>query len=93
MKKQKKHLIAEKFTDRLELPRDLIAGDAIVNITGRSELTIENYKGILEYEPEKIRLSLKHGQMEIYGKSLKIKYYTNDDMRITGCIDRIEYGI
>lgn len=85
--------MASQVTRRLELPKDLILGDSIVTITGRSDLIIENYKGILEYLPDKIRLSLKHGQIEICGKSLKIEYYTNDDMRIIGRIDRIEYGM
>ena len=68
-------------------------GEPIVTITGRNDLLIENYKGILEYLPDKIRLSLKRGQIEIQGKTLKIEYYTNDDMRISGRIDKIEYGI
>lgn len=93
MRKSKKNSMVHRVTDRLELPKDLMLGEPIVTVTGRSDLTIENYKGILEYQPDKIRLSLKHGQIEICGKALKIEYYTNDDMRISGCIDRIEYGM
>ena len=93
MKKKKKNHLVSQVTERLELPKDLMLGEPIVTVTGRSDLTIENYKGILEYQREKIRLSLKHGQIEICGKELKIEYYTNDDMRISGCIDRVEYGM
>lgn len=93
MKKKKKNHLVSQVTDRLELPKDLMLGEPIVTVTGRSDLTIENYKGILEYQQDKIRLSLKHGQIEICGKELKIEYYTNDDMRISGCIDRVEYGM
>jgi sporulation protein YqfC len=93
MRKQKKKNMIYQVTNRLELPRDLMLGESIVTVTGRSDLTIENYKGILEYRTDKIRLSLKHGQIEIFGKALKIEYYTNEDMRITGCIDRVEYGM
>lgn len=93
MRKQKKNSIAYRVTEHLELPKDLMLGEPIVTITGRSDLTIENYKGILEYQQDKIRLSLKRGQIEIYGNALKIEYYTNDDMRISGCIDRVEYGM
>lgn len=93
MKKQKSKKLVSQVTSRLELPKDLMLGEAIVTITGRSDLIIENYKGILEYLPDRIRLSLKNGQIEICGKALKIEYYTNDDMRIVGRIDRVEYSI
>ena len=68
-------------------------GEAIVTVTGRSDITVENYRGILEYGPEVIRLSLKHGQIRLSGKGLSIDYYTSDDMKISGMIDRIEYSL
>ncbi len=36
---------------------------------------------------------LKNGQLEITGRNLKIDYYTNDDMKITGQVDKLEYGM
>ena len=62
------------------------------DITGQNDLTVENYKGILEYREDKIRLSLKQGQVEICGTHLKIEYYTGEDMKISGQIDKLEYG-
>ena len=49
-------------------------GASVVTVTGRTDLVIENYKGILEYRQDKIRLLLKHGQLEITGRELKIDY-------------------
>lgn len=66
-------------------------GAVIVTATGSSEVLIENYKGILEYTGEKIRLQTKSCQVEIGGKSLMIEYYTNDEMKIVGTIHRIIY--
>lgn len=79
------------MTDDLHLPKDLILGDPIVTITGRSDLTVENYRGILLYEDSLIRLSLKNGQIRISGNRLNIEYYTNDDMKISGRIDTLEF--
>lgn len=94
MKKNNKTTdLVHHMTDRLNLPRDLMLHDAIVNITGQEELTIENYRGILEYEADHICLSLKHGQIMIAGKHLRIDYYTNDDMKISGMITKIEYSM
>lgn len=93
MKKPEQRKITNHVTDHFRLPKDLMLGEPIVTITGRSDLTVENYRGILEYETSQIRLSLKHGQIQIFGKELKIEYYTNEDMKISGRIDRIEYSL
>lgn len=77
---------------KLELSGDVAFGASIVTVTGQTDLSVENYKGILEYQPEKIRLQLRHGQLEINGRALKIDYYTSDGMKITGQIDKLEYG-
>ena len=92
MKKKKKHMLVKSVTDRLQLPKDMMFGVPILTITGQNDLTVENYKGILEYREDKIRLSLKQGQVEICGTHLKIEYYTGEDMKISGQIDKLEYG-
>ncbi len=91
MRKSKSRKVAERVTDGFSLPKDLMLGDPIVTITGRSDMTVENYRGILVYEDSLIRLSLKHGQIQISGTGLNIEYYTNDDMKISGRIDKLEY--
>ena len=89
----RKEKMTRQLTKSLELPGDLMLGASIVTVTGRRDLAIENYKGILEYRQDKIRLLLKNGQLEITGRNLKIDYYTNDDMKITGQVDKLEYGM
>ena len=73
------------------LPEDPVFSDAIVMIKGRKQMTIENYRGILVYEENIVRLSLKNGQIMVSGKGLHIDYYTNVDMKISGRIDSLEY--
>ena len=41
--------IKEGLVESLELPKDLVYGAVLVSITGRQEILIENYRGILEY--------------------------------------------
>ena len=76
---------------QLELPKDLMLGAAIVTITGRKEVLVENYKGIIEYTQESIILQGKTGQISISGCGLVIDYYTNEDMKIIGNIRCISY--
>ena len=62
-----------------------------MTVLGRMELNIENYRGIIEYTDALIRVQTKAGQIRITGKNLSVDYYTNDDMKLTGRIEAIEY--
>ena len=73
------------------LPKDVVLGVPILTMTGRMELCIENYKGIIEYTDILIRVRSKSGQIKVSGKRMQIEYYTNDEMKITGYIKSVEY--
>lgn len=81
----------ELLIEQLELPTDLLLGEAIITMTGRRELLIENYKGILNYEDSFIKIQAKNSRILIVGKHLKIDYYTNEEMKITGFLEQIQY--
>lgn len=87
----KEHLLKHRFTDASELPKDVVLGQPVLTVLGHMELNIENYRGIIEYTDILIRIQTRSGQIRIKGKNLCIEYYTNDDMKITGRIQSIEY--
>ena len=66
-------------------------GAAILTVTGRKEVLIENYRGILIYEDSFIKIQAKNCRILIFGMHLSIDYYTNEEMKITGLIDQIQY--
>ena len=71
---------------------DIMYGAVIITAMGRNQVLVENYKGIIEYTQEKIRLQTKTCQVTIQGKRLLVEYYTNEEMKITGYIQGIIYG-
>lgn len=71
---------------------DIMYGAVIITAMGRNQVLVENYKGIIEYTQEKIRLQTKTCQVTIQGKRLMVEYYTNEEMKITGYIQGIIYG-
>lgn len=81
----------ETIVNSLELPKDLMLGAAIVTLTGRREVLISNYKGILAYEDSFIRIQTKKCRILISGSHLAIDYYTSEEMKITGQIDAVTY--
>ncbi|MEG1847329.1 MAG: YabP/YqfC family sporulation protein [Lachnospiraceae bacterium] len=81
----------EKVVDSLNLPKDLLLGASILTVIGSHEACIENYKGIIEYTEESIVIQGKNCQICFRGRQLSIDYYTNEDMKISGCIAEIHY--
>lgn len=82
--------LKEKIITACNIPKDAALGYPITTIVGNREVSIENYRGILEYNSEFVKILTKSGQIKILGTSLKIQYYTNDEMKIIGKITGIE---
>lgn len=80
-----------KLADASGIPKDVVLKAPIITITGQTELLIENYRGILEYTNQFVRIQTKIGRIKITGERLYIPYYTNDEMKITGHIISVEY--
>ena len=83
--------IKQSVVRAFDLPADLAYGSVLVSVTGQNELLIENYRGILEYKDEHIRIQAKDCRILIVGKQLKIEYYTNEEMKIKGFLEQILY--
>lgn len=81
----------ELMVESLKLPKDSLLGASIVTLTGNTEAFVENYKGIIEYTGQVILLQGKNCKIEFCGRRLHIVYYTNEDMKIGGCIESVRY--
>lgn len=90
-KKKPEKPAKERLVEKLMLPKDLMLGAAVVTVTGRNEVYVENYRGIVEYTSEHICLQTKSCAVEIEGESLNIVYYTSDEMKINGLVSAIHY--
>ena len=91
MKKKTQNPKKENLINTLQLPKDVCLGALRVTMTGCSEAWIENYRGILEYSDKLILLQAKTCQVCFEGSRLSIDYYTNEDMKISGCIRCVNY--
>lgn len=84
--------IKSRIAEKLNIPEDISQGLPIVNITGKKEVFVENYKGIIEYEKTYIKIQTKNCRISFVGKNLEIVYYTNTDMKIIGEVETIIYS-
>lgn len=88
MPKEEKKKIRQKFQDAMEIPKELLKEYSRVTIIGAEDIWIENYKGILEYSEDMIRLS---NNICIYGQNLSVEEITSEDILIIGKIKNIEF--
>ena len=86
--KPKKYTKLDSF---LEMPREVASNDVKITILGFNEILIENYKNILEYEEVFIKINVFNGTINIHGFDLNLEQMTDDDIKVTGTIDSIEF--
>lgn len=79
------------LTAATDSPRDVLTGVPIMTSMGGDEITVENFRGIIEYTDQLVRFQTKTGQYKISGTGLKIEYYSENEMKIRGHISAIQY--
>lgn len=89
--KRKKHKKYTKLDSLLELPREVVSTDVKVTVNGFDEVLIENYKNILEYQDVLIKVNTFEGAVSVYGFNLKLEQMTDEDIKVNGQIDTIEF--
>lgn len=78
--------LRRNVVNALELPKEVILNLPLISLTGKEELIIENYKGIIEYGDEVMRVNTAIGVLRIEGKGLLLKQLTSECIVVTGTI-------
>ncbi len=79
-----------KFTQMMDMPRELDKKQTKITIIAFDELLIENYKGIMEYEEFYIKINTEIGVININGFNLNLEQLTNDDILVKGIINSLD---
>ena len=87
--KKEREVLGKVVTDWFELPGDLVLDLPKITLLGRNELTIENHRGIIECAPERMRINLARGYLEIQGKDLQIRSLCAEEIQLMGRVDQI----
>jgi len=90
-KEEPKANIKEKVTEMLELPKEIVLNVPKLTMVGNTNLIIENYKGIIEYDDKRVRVNTGVGIVRITGDRLVIKEITSEDIMIDGEILSLEF--
>ena len=83
--------LRKNVTEALELPKEIMLNLPLISLVGREEMTIENYKGILEYGEEMVRIGTAAGVLRLTGKGLCLKQLSGECMVVTGKIENLSF--
>lgn len=89
---KKKQGVLPRLADRLELPEEALSGAAKLTLVAGRRALIENHRGILEYSPERITLSLGGARLSIYGQELRIAAMNRQEVLIRGEVQDISWS-
>ena len=83
--------LKEKIVRIMDAPREILLGEPKITMFGDNELLIENYKSVLEYNDEFLRIKLKGKDICITGKAFELGEMTDESVRLTGEIAGVEF--
>ncbi len=78
--------LRKNMAEALELPKEIMLNLPLISLVGREEVTIENYRGILEYSEEMVRIGTAAGVLCLKGNGL-LKQLSAECMVVTGKVD------
>ena len=84
--------IREKIAEMTDIPKDFMMNLPRVTILGNKEVYVDNYKGLLEYTQETIRLATTNKVIVIKGDGLMITRIVEEAVFVGGNIFSIEFA-
>ncbi len=82
--------LRQKIMD-INIPAEAAFRDTLMTVVGHSEVWVENYKALLEYQEGQIVLQAGNYLIKIEGERLIISHYMEEHMMISGNIRNITY--
>lgn len=85
---EEKSTLRERVADAMDISKEVLLDTVLISCIGNRELTLENYKSILEYSDTCIRVKASPKIVQIQGTHLEIRNITRELLYITGRIDQ-----
>lgn len=83
--------VKRQFSEAMELPGDVVLDLPKIIMVGNIQLFIENHRGIIEYTPEGVRVSVGEGEVMISGENLMLRNILPDELCVEGNIRSLNF--
>lgn len=78
------------LAEAVDVPRELLPGEPLIELVGNQRVMIENHTGILAYSCSCICVQICGGSISVQGKNLTITRMRHKQLVIVGTISGIE---
>ncbi len=85
--------IKSSLSEIFDLPKDIVLDLPRITMLGNLQIYIENHKGIIEYNKQRIRINTNNGVLRITGKDMFIRTIVTEEVIIVGEIENIEFTV
>ncbi|MDD2956344.1 MAG: YabP/YqfC family sporulation protein [Oscillospiraceae bacterium] len=82
----------ERLAQMLDVPQNVFTAFSQICLSGNREAVLDGCQGVLEYEPELIRLNLGDMILQFTGRNLQIKCMTGENVIIEGYILTVSFS-
>lgn len=83
--------VKKQFSDLLEIPGDVLLDLPRIVLMGNLQVQIENHRGIQEYTPRLVRISIGKGMLELTGEDLVLRTIMTDEILVEGKIQSLSF--
>ena len=90
MKKVKS--VLERISEKLDLPRTVVAGLPQTIINGFGEVSIDLQRGLLDYSDTKIVVAVSIGKITVSGSELQIRLMKEGRITVVGKISDVSFS-
>lgn len=71
------------------LPQDALPGIPVVEIAGMGRVLIEGHKGVTEYGPQRIQVTMNYGSLMVIGCDLSLTHMSKERLVIVGTVNQV----
>lgn len=71
------------------LPQDAFPGIPVVEIAGMGRVLIEGHKGVTEYGPQRIQVTMNYGSLLVIGCDLSLAHMSKERLVIVGSVNQV----
>ena len=88
---ERREQMLTRMAEMFDLPSDLVAGLCHTELLGDRQFFLEGHEGILSYAAEQIDISAGALIVRVRGQDLMLRSMTENEVRIQGKIESVEY--
>lgn len=79
-----------KAMEHLDLPGELTPGVPDMQLLGSRQFFMTQHKGVVVYSPETIEINGGTMLVRLLGRDLQLLAMTETEIRVAGCIEKVE---